>query len=596
MAAPLRLELLLEAVDRISGPLGRVQGRISGLAEPIRRIGAATAALGRAPGLDRLASSLTLVGQAAAATAGRLAVLGGAAGLGGIAAFNLAFIRPAADMENLAIQLETALRSASAAREALGWITRFAEETPMEVGQVSRAFVHLRTAGIDPTAGALRAAGDAASAFAGGNLEQAVGALTGALRGQLPPLERFGVQARIVGDRMVIEWEAQGRRFRATVDKNNRALIAARITRAWNDVAGGGMARMSRSWDGMMASLRNTWTRFTTAVMDAGLFDFLKSRLEALLGVTNRMRADGSMQSWAEATSTALIQAFQATERFLFGWSEVAEGMEVGQPGVVTRISDAFRGLSDAFRTFQGVIRPVVGDVSALEIAMVALAAITFAPLITALTLLGGGLLTTPAGLAVTAIGAIALAGVAIYRNWDGVAEWLGRQFDKIKEFGESSLRSLIDGPLNTFQAFAGSLRRAWEGIEGFFSGLFEGIERRARAVADAVRSLIDLLPGGAGSPGNDPDAQRRRRENFGRRGELSGLLGPPIAAEPMGFFGPPTGALSTRPGAGRGDRVNVGGEVRVTVDDRRVQVATRPDSRDVEWSVFDRGLSMRGA
>jgi hypothetical protein len=158
----------------------------------------------------------------------------------------------------------------------------------------------------------------------------------------------------------------------------------------------------------------------------------------------------------------------------------------------------------------------------------------------------------------------------------------------------------------------AGDLRRAWEGIGEFFDGLFGGIERRAKAVADAVRSLLDSLPGGGQSPTgdvNDPEAQRRRRENFRDRGRGDSSA-PSGDARQMGFLGRPLGALGSngqgqeqtpvsafpvtlRPESAR-RQVDVGGQVRITVDDQRVRVAARPDNPEVDWDV-SRGFAMSG-
>lgn len=334
------------------------------------------------------------------------------------------------------------------------------------------------------------------------------------------------------------------------------------------------------------------WTRATVEADATGkdLQTILREHLRAVL--------DGDLPGRLPLTS--LIRAFEATERFLLGWNEVdrATGQTRRRPGAIERIGEVFRDLGSAFDRIRTTLRPLLGDCDALDAAMVTIAAITFAPLITALTVLGTALLTTPAGLAITAIGALALAAVAIRRNWGGIGEWFGEQMDALKRFGESSLRSLIDGPLNSFRAFAGELREAWGGIATFFTDLFEGIERRATALRDAIRSLLDILPrpGGSSPTGstNDPAAQSLRSQNWGSRGTGENFYGP----RRMNFMGPASGVMDgglRTASYSRAEGVNVGGQVLITVADDRVRVAASPDSDRVDWSVIQRGRTMMG-
>src|SRR3546814_20197525 len=96
--------------------------------------------------------------------------------------------------------------------------------------------------------------------------------------------------------------------------------------------------------------------------MEAGVFDWLKTRLQGLLDRVNAMAADGSLQRWAEAVADRLIRAFEATERFLFGFYEINEITLTAErvPGLFERIGNAIdrvaavmKPLTDRFGPFE---------------------------------------------------------------------------------------------------------------------------------------------------------------------------------------------------------------------------------------------------
>lgn len=147
----LRLEILLQAVDRLTAPVRAVQAALA-------RTALVAARLNNATGAGALAASLAAVGRNAAQAAGQVAALGGRvaalAGAGTAAAgfaFNQSFVRPSAEMERYRITLETVEGSAAAAERALAWVDRFAARTPFELAEVTRAFVDIRNLGLDPT-------------------------------------------------------------------------------------------------------------------------------------------------------------------------------------------------------------------------------------------------------------------------------------------------------------------------------------------------------------------------------------------------------------------------------------------------------------
>ena len=430
--------------------------------------------------------------------------------------------------------------SADAAERALAWVNDFSTRTPFELDEVTRAFVDIRNLGLDPTRGALAAAGDAA-AIMGTRFDEAVQALSAALRGEMDPIERFGIFARTEGENIVMEWEANGRRMRAVVEKNNREMLARMVQTAWAQKFGGGMEQLSRSWSGMMSNLADAWFRFQQRVMNAGVFDWLRDRLSRLLAAIDRAAADGRLQRWAEAIAASVIRLMEALERL------VVEGDLLG------RLGAAAQRAADAFAWLQRTLQPIVGPFDALDAALVALAAVFAGPLIaavasmtTALAALAAVLVGTPFGLALVAIGALAAAGLALRANWDGVLDWFGRQ---------------------------------WDGVTAAFD--------RAIAAGERLLNLIPRLSPGETGPAGDPDAQQRRRNNWRDRGRMA--PGPSLDDLP-GLMEGGASPMSFSPG-----RVDTGGVLRIRIEDGRATASGRMNDPRTRLDV-DQGLLMGAA
>lgn len=525
----MKLEILLQAVDRLSAPLRLVQDRISSLA-------GASAAVGRAAGFDRLGASIARVGAAASQVAGnltRLGAIGTGVGVGGIALFNAQFLRGARDMERYRIMLRLTEGSAEAAERTLGRLRDWADRTPFSDADAVQGFLGLRDLNIDGFAsGALNVIGDAAAGRMR-TLGEALGAFQAAMRGEFDPLEAFGVRGRVDGENIIIDFvDRAGRELRAVVDKNNRKEVQRFLLAALNARYQGSMEALSQSWDGMVSNLDASWRRFTSMVMDAGVFDWLKQRLERILGITTQMQSDGSMQTWANATAAAMLRAFEATERFLFGheqdmpdWMGGTERM----PGLFERLSRIGERVSGVFERMRAALRPFLGDLGNLEIALVALGAVTFAPLATALAAFGVALATTPAGAAVLALTALGAAGLAIRENWLGIGDWFAAQMRAIED--------AIKGPADAI-------------------GRFLGLQRQ--------------LPGAGGG-----DAPRLQPNGGGRMlRQMS--------------FGEPLGALSggAPGGTAAGTEAHMNGMIEVRVSDERVRVTARSRTPGVALSV----------
>jgi len=333
----LKLSLLLQAVDRISGParrardsvrdmgrgvdragrdvdragsrMGRFGTRARALAQRIRAV--AQRARDSARGMDLWGRALDRAGFATGRLIRKVADLGvgmakwgatAAIAAGGFAIFDM--FRVAGEFEQIEIALEGMMGSSLAAKKAMAWIKTLAQETPYQLQEVAQAFRDVKGLGLDPTDGTLRTLGDATSGTAKA-LENGAAALGDAMRMEFERLREFNIVAQQSGDEVTLSYIKNGKRIERTAKKTELA-VKALVLESFAELYGGGMVRQSKSFLGILNSVGDKWTEFQLRVADAGIFELVKSKLVGLFGKLNAMAEDGRLARWAETISDKL--------------------------------------------------------------------------------------------------------------------------------------------------------------------------------------------------------------------------------------------------------------------------------------------------
>lgn len=396
----MRFSMILEMVDRLSGPARRARGGVRGLADNVRQMGQRIrravsdvrsgerslehfarrarrlrqVALGRifqaigasVRGLTRnlgsLIARLRLVERAGRAAGAGLRKLGGAglgflkngllaggaaiAGAGGFALFDL--FRTAGQFEQYQVMLEGLEGSAAGARKAMAWVKDFTTKTPYELDQVMESFVALKAYGIDPMNGSLAALGDASSGMSK-PLLAAVEALADATTGEFERLKEFGIRASKEGNRVSFTFRKNGKDIRRDADMTGEA-IEKTLVGIFSERFGGGMARQATTLFGIISNLKDMWTNFLLQVADAGVFDVVKKDLEALLGRVNELAKNGELKRWAEAVSDRLQRAWKWGKSFVENtdWDQVGKDLR--------DIAEAVMAVADAVLWLKGVM------------------------------------------------------------------------------------------------------------------------------------------------------------------------------------------------------------------------------------------------
>jgi phage tail tape-measure protein len=212
----------------------------------------------------------------------------------------------AVSFETLELSLRTVTGSAEEAKKAMDWITEFTATTPYELEEVANAFKKLSAYGLAPQK-YLRSLGDTAAAM-GKTLDQAVEMFADATTGQFERLKEFGMRASVEGEKVTFSWLQNGQQMQKTVEKTGAAISGA-LGQIMQARFAGGMELLASGWAGMWSNLRDQVTLFAKAVMDAGVFDYMKQRLSEILSTLTQMTRDGSLKAMAQDIGEGITSA-----------------------------------------------------------------------------------------------------------------------------------------------------------------------------------------------------------------------------------------------------------------------------------------------
>ena len=428
MAEKFDLKAIISAVDKMTPVLKGVQRSVKLTHKTIRDVGRAGGEL------------LSKVGISAAAMTG------------GIAFAVKKIVDVSAEFERYRTILETIEGSSDKAQRSMDWVQNFAVKTPYELAQVTDAFVKLKAYGIDPQAGALDAAGNAAAAM-GKDVMQAVEALADAMTGENERLKEFGIKASKTGDQIVYTWTENGKTMAAKARASSKEQIEAVITGIWNRRFGGAMYKLSNTWTGTWSNMMDQVTKFVKQIGDAGVFDSLKGQLKGILKQFEVWEKDGTLKKVAQEISDGLVKAVKEVALWVksVDWKAFMADVKATLIGIRDLVAwlggmkNVLIGIGVIFLAGPlAAIMSIIGSVWRLGAGLLALVG-GWAKVAAAIRMVGMAFvfvarlfLLNPIGLAVTAIAA---AAYAVYKNWDGIKSWFSGFFawmaGKVKAIGD---------------------------------------------------------------------------------------------------------------------------------------------------------------
>jgi hypothetical protein len=299
-------------------------------------------------------------------------------------------------------------------------------------------------------------------------------------------------------------------------------------------------------------------------------------------------------------------------------FSQLASWVAANRDLVATKVAEWVQGVAEWLRQIDfGAVREglerfltiaerVFNAIGGWRGVIFGVIAVITGPLMLAITTLTAALLTNPIG---AAVAAIAAAAALIYLHWDGIVGFFQGIWDGISAGWDRFVNSeQMQETQRIFAAIARGIMEVWEPIGDFFTGLWSGISGAftagwavigpiVRAVIAGAEALASLMPGNGTNPAFSPEAQAERARNFGGRGRAGGFYDGP-ALDPD--TGQPAYQPLYRPQSGGGATAAPQGEVRLhmTFDNvppgARVQAETRGSG--VQAPELDVGYATMGA
>ncbi|NNV22651.1 hypothetical protein EHE22_19765 [Ochrobactrum pseudogrignonense] len=395
----------------------------------------------------------------------------------------------AAQFEKFQTILETTEGSSAKAKAAMAWVTEFAAKTPYELDQVMQSFVALRSMGLDPTKGLMRDLGDASAAM-GVPMLQAVEAMKDAVTGENERLKELGIISSKSGD--VIEYsyvtlDGQSKTVKAM--KGDAAGIQKAISGIFSEKYGGAMDKLSRTWEGMISNIGDIWLQFQLAIMNAGLFDWMKSKLQLILDTINQLQDSGELDKWAAYIGQNI--------QFVL---ETAWNFAVRVYGVLQKLGTYLVAAKD----YVGSWERLAAILGALAFAPVLIStAAGIVQIAMGITMLSAALMANPIVLLVMAIVA---AAAAIYVYWGPIKEFFIGLWNSIAAGATAlweKLKSLLGfDPLSVLKtAFSwsplGLVIQNWGSIQSTIQGFIGAIPGIVTGAWDLVKTAFSWTPAG---------------------------------------------------------------------------------------------------
>lgn len=276
--------------------------------------GHATTALGRTlASLARVDVQTGRLSQSVHQLANLWPLLSSAAAALGVGRLATSAIDTASSFENLETRLISLTGSLERTRQATAWIATFTADTPLELDEVSKAFVNLTAVGLDATK-ILPGLTEGVSAFGKGGeaLDRVVYQIGQMIGKNRVLMEDLGVITDAIPASLQVIQRELGLTDAQLQDLSTSGLSVKQVveglaTGLQRQFAGSAQA-MSRTWTGIMSNIRDTWTQMQKTLMDAGLFDFLKAGADLFRARMVQALQDNAAEAkrWASTTIDAI--------------------------------------------------------------------------------------------------------------------------------------------------------------------------------------------------------------------------------------------------------------------------------------------------
>lgn len=292
----------------------------------------------------------------------------------------------------------------------------------------------------------IKLAGDLTAMY-GGTTQDAVHALTGALKGNNTMLDNYGMA---VNDAMVKTKAMEMGLYDGTGQMSLAAKQAATLALIMEQT-GAAQGQAAREADGASGSMRTMVTELKNLATSFGEI-LLPAITPFITNLNELIKRFGALD---EGTKSNIVT---------FALYLAALGPVIS---VVGNLTTKVSGLMGAFKNASKALSAGEGFIGALK-AMIG-----------------------PAGLVVIAIAAVMAIGILLYKNWDKISAFLKKTWEGIKSVAVTVWTAIKDFFANLWNGIKDLFIKVWTGISDFFKGIWDGI---VGVVEDSVNWIIKAV------------------------------------------------------------------------------------------------------
>lgn len=215
--------------------------------------------------------------------------------------------------ELLQIQMNAVMGSIQAGEQATAWIQKFAKDTPLQLDQVTEAFTTMKSFGLDPMDGSLKAVVDQSYKLGKGfegvqRISLALGQAWAKQKLQGDEILQL-IQAGIpVWDMLATVTGKNTQELEALASKGalGRDVIKQLMDEIAKGSSGAAAANMG-TLAGIISNATDNIDTFYRMVSNSGSLDWLKQQLQSVNDQFAKISADGSLKVWAKEISDDII-------------------------------------------------------------------------------------------------------------------------------------------------------------------------------------------------------------------------------------------------------------------------------------------------
>ncbi len=357
--------------------------------------------------------------------------------------------------ERLGIQMEALMGSLEGGQQATAWIKDFTKSTPLQLDQVTQAFVTLKNFGLDPMDGTLLSLVDQNSKL-GGEFER-LQRISLALGQAFGKQKLQGEELRQLIEAGVPAWQllkqATGENVQQLRELSEKGKLGADVIKAliaeMGSSSAGAAQKNMATLSGLWSNMKDRFELFAKAISDSGWADYIKAQLSAVGQRLDEMASNGQLQELAENIAATFITIAESLKAFF---------NSLTLDDLVQRTTTGFQKISDSASTVITILSTVGNGIQAM---------------LNSFTLVVKG-----AGAVISTV----IGGIA-----DGVADLVG--FLGFEEL-EAKVNHFSNGMLPVSKAFAESMAKDAHKVRDSYKAIGKAITTETPKIADTLKQV----------------------------------------------------------------------------------------------------------